>query len=277
MSIGSSCIQNRIENEEEYLESCPELSGVFESHIFLTPLNPSETEVEQYKIITREINEERKRKGDLNMPLKACHLMLDFRKAGYVGVMQSSRYIRCGSLKEAVGMCNDDANQYAAKFVEKGLSTTFAVIREKLECMATTTKGVPQTDEEALKYPTKYFEFHIRVKQKNKNSSTSGTDQKDNNNNHTSVSSDELKELTQISETFTNVFKTPVPISYNQTNEKQRYLNVRFRNVGALAALACVEQIEKAIKESEHFDWVKTISEYIGYDSYVQLDQGWIE
>jgi hypothetical protein len=154
--------------------------------------------------------------------------------------MQSSRYCTHSNLIDAIEDCNKEADLYCKKFKEKNIPVD--IIREKLETLASST-GVPFSDNEAKKYP-KYFEFHIRVKRRNKDTITP-------------VTPEEITELTTISEKFTKQFNIPVPISYNKVNEHQRYLNVRFRNVGSETARSKVTEIVNEINKLKTLSGIK--------------------
>lgn len=255
-------IQNRILDLSGYKKKSPSpnIGGTFEIHIFMTPLNPNHEIVQKYIQVTEQINKERGSIDPNCTLIKPCLLALDFRGKGYVHVMQSSRYCNYSNLDEAISECNKEADLYHKKFQEQDVPIT--IIREKLEALASSS-GVPVTDEEAKIYP-KYFEFHIRLKRKN-------------NDTISPVTQEELTELTKISDRFTRVFNTPVPISYNKINEHQRYLNIRFRNVGSQTSRLRVSEIVDEINKAEYFEWVKTISEYVPYDSFTELDRGWID
>jgi hypothetical protein len=57
----------------------------------------------------------------------------------------------------------------------------------------------------------------------------------------------------------------------------QRYLNVRFRQLGLNSIKEKLNEINVAIVELTCFKVIKTISEYVWYDTYVELDKGWID
>lgn len=254
-------IKNRINDLTKYYKENPYpdiTKSVFEIHVFFAPVNPDQQTIDKYVEVTKEINNDRANSG--KNQTKACLLALEFRDAGYVTVMQSSRYYHTDSMEKAIAECNYEADCYLEKFKKHGVKID--VIREKLETLAS-SNGVPKTDNDSLLYP-KYFEFHIRVAKKS-------------NTNNDPISDVELQELEDISKKFTKQFDTPVPLSYNKLNEQQRYLNVRFRKIGSESARSQVDQIVQAINASENFVWVKTIAEYVPYDSFPELDIGWID
>jgi hypothetical protein len=202
--------------------------------------------------------------------IKACHLALDFRGKGFVRVMQSARYFVAHSMDQAIAELHKEADMYTeliAEVYKNGELNIeedgkFQVVREKLETLAS-SHGVPVSDQDAANF-NKYFEFHIRLSRKDETDITP-------------VSDEEVAELQAISQEFTERFGVPVPLSYNKTNEHQRFLNVRFRKTGSHNAREFVQQIVDAINSSVSFKWVKTISEYVPYDSFTSLDEGWID
>lgn len=262
---------NRVMDLESHWKGspCPKISGTFEIHIFFTPLNPSPEIVAKYTEITELINRARGDDPGFNR-IKPVYLALDFRGVGYVKVMQSARYYVADSVDQALAECRREADLYQRLFDEshaKGeLKERVHVVREKLETLAS-SPGVPTTDDEAQRHP-QYFEFHLRVTRRGRATGTTA---------HTPVTDKELRELTTVSETFSRRFSVPVPISYNQNNEHQRYLNLRFRGIGSETARARVQEVVTAINETASFTHVKTISEYVPFDSYPELDRGWID
>lgn len=260
-------IQNRITDLEAYKAQFPYpmIEGVFEFHVFLTPLFPSEQILSKYLAITNQINESRKGSG-LN-PIKPCHLALDYKQKGYVRVLQSSRYYTTNDIEDAIKKCNKEADLYQSMFDEalaKGeISEQVNVVRTKLECLAS-SHGVPKTNKEAEQYPSKYFEFHIRVRRKNPN-------------NMKPVTEEELNELKELSIKFTEQFGVPVPLSYNNNNEMQRFFNLRCRNCGSEEALLKASKIVEAINASDNFVFEKQISEYVPYDDFTKMDISWID
>ena len=264
-------VLNRIENDAAYQSSYPDMRGsgqlaaTHEAHIFLADLDPTKEEVERYYKAVKEWNDLHPNVTD---KMKACYLALVFRdpdgKEKTISVMQSARYIRSNSTAFVVKETHDDADWFA--------KNGFTVIREKIEATAYGILGIPIQDEEMKLYPQKYFEFHIKV----------GRQDGDNKNELTEA---EIAALKKISEAFTKKFKTPVPLSYNRNPHQlgtdgqghQRFLNVRFREIGLENVKLRVKEIEKAIDETKSFKVLKTISEYVWYDSYTKLDHGWID
>jgi hypothetical protein len=85
--------------------------------------------------------------------MKALLLNLDYVGRGFVGVLQSSRYVRAGSRRRGRPRPRMRGCLRAAGF---------EVIREKVEALAS-CDGVPR-DAEARRSPgDRYFEFHVLV------------------------------------------------------------------------------------------------------------------
>jgi hypothetical protein len=260
-------VLNRIQDDAAYRLTYPDMqAGLQEVHIFLQDLNPQASELERYYKAVDEWNDLH---PDVTDKMKACFLALVFRSPDgqeqTISVMQSARYIRSnGNTDDVVKAAHADADWFAKK--------GFVVIREKIEASAYGMKGVPLTDEEMQQYPSKYFEFHIKVGRKDAEKNEQ-------------LSEEEISELKKVSKEFTKKFKTPIPLSYNRNPHQQRgdgqghqrFLNVRFRNIGLEKVKAHVKEIETAIQASRSFKVLKTISEYVWYDSYTALDNGWID
>jgi uncharacterized FAD-dependent dehydrogenase len=251
-------VYNQIRDDISYAQEIPKIIGktfeaLHEIHIFLLPINPNKNEVDKYNKVVEKWNKLNK----VEKPMKACYLALEFT-SGTVCVMQSARYILSNNIEKVIEECHKDAEFFA----ENG----FSVVREKIESSVYGSVGIPQTREE--RYETKYFEFHIRFEPKN----GSETDE---------VSEEEIKELIRVSKEFSEKYGIPIPLSYNKSKSLegiyQRFLNLRFRNIGAEEACKRVEDIKKAIEEKTNFIHKKTISEYVVYDTYVEMDRGWID
>ena len=261
-------IVNRIVDLDTYKKTntYPSIKGISEIHVFFLPINPAEKTVKKFGEICAKINQSRANTTNFTK-IKDCHLCLHYKGKGDLRVMQSSRYITSDDMNYIIKECYEEAEAIQQGFDEAlnngEIDEKVSVVREKIEAVASNV-GVPKTNEECKSYPTKYFEYHIRLGRKNEDTATKITD-------------GEIAELKQLSEVFTEKFGTPVPLSFNQTNEQQRYLNVRFQNIGSEQSKANVSKIVQAIEQSKNFKWIKTISEYVWFDSYRQLDGGWID
>jgi hypothetical protein len=253
-------VLNRIRDDHQYLLTSPpslisaneDVEALHEIHIFLEPLNPDEEEVSRFELAVQEWN--LKHPG-AKKPMKACLLALEFKEHGWIRVMQSSRYVLSNDKHSVVKECHADA-QY---FCEWG----FDVSREKIEATADGILGIPLLDQDATKWPGKYFEFHIRVERTDKDEMTE----------------EEQEILKNLSDAFTEELGVPVPLSYNALKgldgKKQKYLNLRVRS-GLGMADQQVREVIAAIKE-KGLRVVKTIREYVWYDSYTLMDKGWID
>ncbi len=263
---------NSIEDDQAYKSTYPAMRGEGKSsgaaqevHIFLSDINPTPERVLEYYSVVEKWNQMH---PDLTYKMKPCYLALIFRNVqgdeNTVCVLQSSRYIRSNDTDYVVKQSHEDANW----FIQHG----FSVIREKIEAEAHGIEGIPITDEEMNRYPSKYFEFHIKVGRADKE-------------DFSELTHFEIEQLKQISTEFTRKFEVPVPLSYNNNRDQhagdklghQRFLNIRFRNEGFNSIEPKVEAIKQAINDTGTFKVIKTISEYVWYDSYPKLDHGWID
>jgi len=242
---------------QEYGHDYPEIEGLSEIHIFLAPLNPDQDTLNKYHAAVEEYNQSELK--DTVNKMKGVFLCLNFRTLGDVNVMQSSRYIHSNSTNEVINEAYKDGEWFK--------NHGFTLLRHKIECVAS-AKNVPLTQIESEQFNNRYFEFHIRVRRKN----TEGSDEAE-----LVITDNEIDLLKQISFNFTKKYKTPVPLSFNQSNRGQRYLNVRFANCGSEVARQRANEVKEAIEQSNELTWVKTISEYVWYDDFRQLDSGWID
>lgn len=183
--------------------------------------------------------------------MKGLLLELDYVDRGFVGVLQSSRYVQ-GTL--------DDARRGAEEDAAILQSRGFQVVREKIEA-ASTNPGVPRTPEDARSSPPdRYFEFHVLVDGK------SGP-----------ISNDDVASLRSIARSAGERLGQPVPLSYNALKPAQRFLNLRQRGVGLDLALTRVREIEDELSRTGTLEVRKVISEYICFDTNLSLDDGWLE
>lgn len=258
--------------DEEVLKTTPKMTGrggipaLQESHIFLLPVwdegsNPIDWDlVTKYNDVINKFNLHMENTYPNWKPMKNPLLALNFVNKGYLTVMQSSLYLLSNNKTDIIKCTHMLANLFKV--------AGFTVIREKIEASVYGIDGIPQTISEANKY-SGYFEFHIRVESK----TLSG--------DKLPLESKEIDLLDIISKQFEQKFGIPVPISFNRSvhldGGYQRYLNVRFRNIGAVDALDKVKEITSRINESDNLKVVKVISEYVWYDTFVELDKGWID
>jgi hypothetical protein len=213
--------------------------GKFEIHIFVEPLDPGPEETDRFRTAC----------AAASPPMKALLLRLDYVGRGFVGVLQSSRYVD-GDEATARAAAQEDAEHLRAA----GLP----VIREKVEAVAT-DEGVPRSPADALRSPAdRYFEFHLLV---------DGRDR--------ALSESDLVELRALSAEFAARLGTPVPLSYNAMKPSQRFLNLRTRGVGLDVAMEPVQALERALPPELILK--KVIAEYICFDSNRAVDNGWLE
>jgi len=268
MSHTALPVLNRPENLDAYdsnvLDTTPNMIGTTpgsralnEIHIFM-----KSDDVEKYKAVVKMFNETMSadESNPYFKPMKDPILALNFVGSGYVTIMQSSLYVLSNDRSEVIEACH----QLATMFSLAGLQ----VVREKIEASAYGITGIPQTDADADKYG-KYFEFHIRVTRKDAAVTND-------------LTADELKSLEETSEFLTSHFGVPVPLSYNKSKTdliggNQRYFNIRARNKGMETIKPILAYIKEYIDSSTPFKTCKTISEYVWYDTFVDMDKGWID
>lgn len=214
-----------------------DIRGIFELHVFVGPLNPDERSLKQFQEICGAHS------------LKPLHLTLEYPEGGNVRVMQSSRYVT-GDRKHAINEIMKDGWTFT--------SAGMAVLRHKVEALAS-AEGVPVSNfEEATFDPDRYFEFHLLV------------------------SPDSLRDvgcfdmLHCVARELAEIFERPVPLSYNNLKPSQRFLNARFYGIGRESAFKQAEKIKREAEECG-FNVEKIIREYIVFDDNVALDEGWLE
>lgn len=258
--------------DSNVIKITPEMTGksgslaLQESHIFLLPVwnentNPIDFDlVKKYNQVIEMFNFHMENTYSNWKPMKNPLLALNFVNQGYLTVMQSSLYLMTNNKLDLINCTHQLANLFK--------NAGFVVIREKIEASVYGIDGIPQTTDEANKY-SGYFEFHIRVESKNNSGDKNPLDKQ------------ELDLLDSISKEFEQKFNIPVPTSFNRSTHLdggyQRYLNVRFRNIGSIESLDKVKEITKKINESDNLKVIKVISEYVWYDTFVELDKGWID
>lgn len=218
------------------------VTGTFEIHIFVLPLNPSLEVAEAFTVACRGSGAAPRMKGLL--------LYLDYEDQGFVGVLQSSRYVT-GTLADAERGAEEDATILR--------NDGFEVVRKKIEAL-TTNDHVPQRTSPACAHPDRYFEFHLLIRDP-----------------RGPISNEEVASLRRIASDMRRRLKRPVPLSYNALKPGQRFLNLRARDVGLDDALMSVRDLERLVAETGDLEVAKVISEYIVSDDNRALDQGWLE
>lgn len=268
MELNPGKILNDIADKESYKKTYPEITGkgdmgaLHELHVFLLPLNPDQKFVDLATEATKKYNETyaSELKG---YPMKMCYLTLLFRTAGPVKVLQSARYFRSEKQDEVIKEIYKDAAFYQ--------QWGFDAVRIKIEANAHSNKGIPQTDDEAQLVP-KYFEFHIKVEHKSKQENAI-------------IAKEEEDNLIEVSKQMGKLYNVPVPLSWNNLSNAdnhdnpgyQRFLNIRFRQTGLKNCASNVDNLCKSINETTTFRVVKSIDEYVWYDTYTEMDHGWID
>lgn len=214
------------------------VTGSFELHVFVAPLRPSPAQVEAFAAACAG-------------RMKALLLNLDYVGQGFVGVLQTSRYVQ-GDVALARAAVAEDAGLLRA--------AGFEVIREKVEAVSTCA-GVPQDAEDALRSPDdRYFETHLLIDRPGR-----------------PIDDIDVAALRGIAAEFSRRLGTPVPLSYNALKPAQRFLNLRARGVGLDAATRTVRELEAAIAGTDGLHVKKIICEYICFDSNRAVDNGWLE
>lgn len=217
------------------------VTGSFEIHIFVEPLDPPPEAIAAFRVAC----------AAAPTPMKALLLHLDYVGQGFVGVLQSSRYVQ-GDVAAAREAARADA--------EALRSAGLSVIREKVEAVATDA-GVPQNAEDARRSPDdRYFEFHVLIDGKAR-----------------PLSEDDMRSLRAIAADLAAQLGTPVPLSYNALKPSQRFLNLRARGVGLDQAMIPVRALEQAVTSAGVLEVKKVITEYICFDSNRAVDNGWLE
>jgi len=238
----------------------PPIKGMSEIHIFLNPLAPDKETLQRYDDAVEEWNNVvlPNSEGAISK-MRPVFLCLNFREAGEIFVMQSARHISHESTDFVIEQAYNDGRWFS----ERG----FEVTRHKVEAYGG-SKGIPLTDEDAEKYPNRYWEFHLRVNRRD--------DAPDK-----AITAAEVQALKLLSEHYTQELKIPVPLSYNAyKGGRQRFLNIRVGQCGRDTALKSVEYIKRDIAEHEDFKYLdvgKAHTEYVWYDDNRDLDRGWID
>ena len=216
------------------------VTGLFELHVFVEPLDPPDDVVERFRAACR----------SASPPMKALLLELDYVGKGFVGVLQSSRYVEGDVAAARAAIAGDAAHLRAAGF---------RVIREKIEAMATAA-GVPGDAAAAQQSPTdRYFEFHVLIDR------ASG------------LTDDDMRTIRTLGEALAAQLGTPVPLSYNALKPGQRFLNLRARGCGLDRAMRPVDELRAALADRGALEVVKVIAEYICFDTNRAVDNGWLE
>jgi hypothetical protein len=264
------------------LEGRGTLPACHEIHTFLGPvltdatMNDYGQVVGKYKAVVAKWNAEQlpflqqRDKTVKHVEMKAPVLTLVFRDGqaeNPVTVCQSARYVFCNDMGKVLKLCDEDAEFFAAQGLQ--------IVRKKVEASAHGIAGVPQTMQEALAYPHLYFEFHIKVQHQDASVP----------NVPVPMSDAEQVELRSLANVLSAQLNRPIPLSYNREKNEgnldnggcQRFLNVRFYNEGMQEIAPKLAAITQAIESTGAYKVLKTISEYVWFDTNKAMDHGWIE
>ena len=237
----------------------PPIRGTSESHVFLAPFNPDAPTLARYDAAVADWNDKNARRPGATTVMRPVFLCLDFRAAGPQFVCQSARHVKAETTEFVIDEVHADADHFEAH--------GFEVLRRKVECYGW-SDGVPQTDEDALAWPDKYFEFHLRI-----NRREDAPDAR--------VTTAEVAQLRALSESYTERFGVPVPLSFNAYKEgRQRFLNLRVGHCGLATALASVEHIKRDLSADPALKYLevgKSHIEYVWWDDNRNMDRGWID
>lgn len=229
-----------------------DVTGRFELHVFVQPLDPPPEVVAAF----------RRACESADPAMKALLLQLDYVGRGFVGVLQSSRYVE-GNIATATAAVRADAEVLRAA----GLT----VMREKVEAVAT-NDGVPHRREQALPTSaTRYFELHVLI------GGTGSASSSDSSPGSRPLDDDDMTALRAVSRAFAAKLARPVPLSFNALKPSQRFLNLRASGVGVEEALGLVDDLRVAVEASGLLQVTKVIAEYICFDSHRAVDNGWLE
>lgn len=214
------------------------VTGLFEIHVFVLPLDPPPEVVQAFR-------------AACGGHMKALLLNLDYVGKGFVGVLQTSRYVK-GDVASARAAAAADAAVLRAAGLE--------VIREKVEAVAT-CEGVPRDAADAERSPPdRYFETHVLIDR------PAGV-----------IDDADVASLRDIAADLSRRLATPVPLSYNALKPGQRFLNFRARGVGLDVVADRLRALEAAVANIDGLVVKKVIAEYICFDSNRAVDDGWLE
>lgn len=216
--------------------------GTFELHVFVEPFDPSPELAARFSEACQRAP----------TPMKGLLLKLDYVHRGFLGVLQSSRYVTC-TLDEAKREAHLDAEHLGRE--------GFTVIREKIEAVAEKNPLVPREPADVTASPgDRYFEFHVLIDGKGR-----------------ALSEEDMVSLRGLSREFSARLNAPVPLSYNVLKPSQRFLNMRARGVTFDEALGPVNALQGRIAASGELEVKKLICEYICFDTNRAVDNGWTE
>lgn len=204
-----------------------EYEGIFEIHV--TVENVDVESQEKFRNLCGELS---------------CKAVMIELPSGQVPKQLMTASYHSGTLRTVI----KDAFKLAQKIAHAG----FKVTRVKVEAMIS-NKGVPESEEEALKLPkTNYFEFHYKVL----------------------VNATQVELLTELCKN--NAAKLSANAFKKLNNESEyRFVTVRMYATGRERAKARFDKVMDVLKENG-FQIASSMREYAVYDSNVHLDSGWI-
>jgi len=234
---------------------------LFEGHVFAGPVDPSPLLRDRYYKAADAFNAAMGAVVPDFKPMKTPFLSLAFVGGKAVNVMQSARYV-VGNDVEAVVRAVHELD--AALFRALG----FPILRVKVELAM---RGVAPSRPPV----SVYSEHHIRVVCDGISVEALPTDE-------------ELGVLDALARDLREDLGLPVALSYNRTRTeadvdgrpgRKRFLNVRFRGLGAPEAFAHVARVREAVAARTGGLWKATspIDEWVVFDSNVGMDRGWID
>jgi phosphomevalonate kinase len=257
---------------------------LYESHIFLGPLNPSPEVCERYRQCVNMWNQyhagDRKK---MKAPVIGLCVRGDEGTTSYVHVMQSSRYITdAATTQDAVDALAEDR-----LFWEM---CGFEILRCKLEASTPTVSNLDYKGSNTLD-PALYFETHLKVVPLGAVA--------DGNQKTTRLplpTPDNLAALADVTKRLSNQFGVPVCLSYNAAKDPQllaavseqgwaeydalshgqRFVNFRMRQVSPAQDLQRCQQITDALRD-EGWDVIAAIREVVVYQTSQLGDLGWLD
>ena len=248
------------------------VTGLFEIHVFVLPLDPPPEVVQAFR-------------AACGGHMKALLLNLDYVGKGFVGVLQTSRYVK-GDVASARAAAAADAAVLRAAGLE--------VVRGEVEAGATcegvardargagrsppprrggpgvarergggpaTGGGAPRHAADAERSPPdRYFETHVLIDR------PAGV-----------IDDADVASLRDIAAGLSRRLATPVPLSYNALKPGQRFLNFRARGVGLDVVADRLRALEAAVANIDGLVVKKVIAGDICFDSNRAVDDGWLE
>ncbi len=214
------------------------VTGLFEIHVFVLPLDPPPEVVQAFR-------------AACGGHMKALLLNLDYVGKGFVGVLQTSRYVK-GDVASA---------RAAAAAAAPAPRAPGGGVAGGRAGGAPLWGGVPGDAADAERSPPdRYFETHVLIDR------PAGV-----------IDDADVASLRDIAAGLSRRLAAPVPLSYNALKPGQRVLNFRARGVGLGVVADRVRALEAAVANIDGLVVKKVIAEYICFDSNRAVDDGWLE